>query len=427
MKFSLLGLICLYFFGSISQVSSQSKEPEYRPYKINFVGLKNTKVSFVENVLAINKKQEFSIEGVESDLQLLRNLPGIAYADYSIDSIDNRIVLNYNVEERQTALPIINFGGIRGNVWFSLGGIENNFRGEGETLLAFYQNNNGRHAGQVYFKKPRIIGSDWGYSVSVNKWASDEPVFFGDQTVEYLYNNDGVGGTLIRNFGLNYQIEFGGTYFVESYEKNIVPGIDELPGPDNFSINKALIRLELKQNHLNYNYIYLKGLETLLLYQNVISFGQDNAFNSLQVQLRSFYRPSRLQNIAIRFKLGVSTNNDSPFAPFVADSHFNIRGIGNRIDRGTAQVVLNIESRHTLYHHNQFSSQFVIFSDSGSWRNPGGELVDILSRDQYRQFMGIGFRFNYQKVFGATLRIDYGIDVFDSSQRGFVIGLGQYY
>ncbi len=395
--------------------------------EVNFYGLTKTKPSFLNNILKSKPFQTSSIESIEADLQILKNLPSIANAQYQIDTIENEIIINYKIEERRTALPILNFGGIRNNIWFSVGVIENNFRGQGDLALAYYQNNNGRHSGELYYKKPRLLDSEWGYSVNVRKWASDEPVYFDEGTVEYLYNNNGIGGTLIRNFGLNYKIEFGGTYFVESYAKNEDPFFGESPGPDNFSINKGLAKIEFTQNHLNYNYFYLKGFETLITYHSVFSFGVNDIFNSFQIQNRLFLRPSKKLNLAFRLKLGISTNNDSPFAPFVADSHFNLRGIGNRIDRGTAQAVLNFEGRYTVYHVNHFSIQLVGFADSGTWRNPGGQLGDIFNSDQFRQFIGGGLRINYQKVFGATLRIDYGVDIVDKNQRGFVIGLGQYF
>lgn len=138
-------------------------------------------------------------------------------------------------------------------------------------------------------------------------------------------------------------------------------------------------------------------------------------------------RPKKRINYAARLKLAISTNNDSPFAPFVADSHVNIRGIGNRIDRGTAQAVLNLEMRWTAFHRKYWSSQFVVFSDFGTWRNPGGRIEDLINQDNFREFVGAGLRINYQKVFGATFRIDYGFDVFNPNERGLVIGLGQYF
>ena len=186
-------------------------------------------------------------------------------------------------------------------------------------------------------------------------------------------------------------------------------------------------KLEFQTQHLDYDYFYLKGYKINFRYQNVFGFEFKDWFNSLNIEGKYFIRPKEKLNLAFRMKTAISTNNDSPFAPFVVDSHVNIRGVGNRIDRGTAQIVLNSELRYTVLHDKKWSSQVILFADSGTWRNPGGTLNDLLNPDQFRQFIGGGFRISYNKVFGATLRVDYGVDVFNPEQKGFVIGLGQYF
>jgi hypothetical protein len=47
-------------------------------------------------------------------------------------------------------------------------------------------------------------------------------------------------------------------------------------------------------------------------------------------------------------RLGLSTNNESPFAPFSLDNNINLRGVGNAVDRGTGSIVFNTEYRYTL-------------------------------------------------------------------------------
>jgi len=51
----------------------------------------------------------------------------------------------------------------------------------------------------------------------------------------------------------------------------------------------------------------------------------------------------------------------------------NIRGLGNRIERSTAALILNLEYSQTVFE----SAQFVAFSDTGTWRKAG-------TRDGYR-------------------------------------------
>ena len=150
-------------------------------------------------------------------------------------------------------------------------------------------------------------------------------------------------------------------------------------------------------------------------------------FLSFQFQLSNYVRVGKKANIANQIRIGLASNSDSPFAPFVADSHINIRGIGNRIDRGTAQIIINSEYRQTVLHKKKWAIQVTAFSDMGTWRNPGGELKDLLNPDQFRLFVGGGVRFIYHRIYGAILRIDYGIDQFNPSQRGLVIGLGQFF
>lgn len=424
--FKLIKTLIILFFMMPSLKGQKATQPNHLS-KIEFVGLEKTKETYLKSILQCKTNEPLNLQILETDVQTLKNLSSIADAQYTLDTINQNIRLLFSIDERKTILPIINFGGIKGNIWFALGLMDNNFRGYGDLALAFYQNNNGRHAGQVYFKKPRILNSAWGYSFILNKWASFEPVFFEEGTVEYLYDNNSIGASLLYNFSLHHQVELGGTYFGEKYQKANEQTFDNPPGPDLFSINKFLTRLEYKQNFLNYDYFYIKGFETTLSYQNVYNIPENSWFNSIQFQGKLFLRPYDKLNIALRLVFALSTNNNSPFAPFVADSHVNIRGIGNKIDRGTAQAVINLEGRYTLFRNKYWSSQLAIFSDLGSWRNPGGQLIDIFDSNQFRHFIGGGVRLNYQKIFGATLRVDYGIDIYKSSQRGFVLGFGQYF
>ena len=349
------------------------------------------------------------------------------YADYSLDTIQNKIDLTYKIEEVKTLLPIVKFGGIKNNVWFQLGFVDINWQGKGQFLSAAYQNNDKRHSGNIFYRVPRINGTNWGFSASLNKWSSREPLFFPEGTVNYDYDNNGIGLTAIRHFGIRKNLEIGGTYFVETYNKSSQQFLETTPGPDGFSQPKWLSKVAYTENYVNYHYHYLEGFTWQFLLQDVYNTLDQTWFHSTQLYGRFYKRIGKRGNLASRIRFGLATNMDSPFAPFVADSHVNIRGIGNRIDRGTAQIILNTEYRHTIHETKKVAAQFVAFSDLGTWRNPGGDLKDLFNSNQFRQFMGGGIRLIYQKVFGAVLRIDYGIDVYNKEQRGFVIGLGQYF
>jgi len=419
-------IICCLLIGMISSLFAQKKAEEIID-DLEFEGLKKTQSSFLLPFLQSLPGTPKKEKAIQSDMQMLKNISGIGNATYRVDTTTDDVKLVYKIEEVKTLLPIINFGGIEGNIWFQIGFADINWLGKGQSLSAYYQNNDRRHSGQVFYKIPWYRGKPWGFSASLTKWASREPVFFPEGTVNYDYDNNSIALSVIRHFGYNRNLELGGTYFIEKYTRSEIQFLENPPGPFTFRQPKYLSKLEYNENFLDYHFFYLKGYSWRLTMQNVYNTVDKNWFNTLQFQGRAFKRFGEKGNLAMRLRLAISTNNDTPFAPFVADSHVNLRGVGNRIDRGTAQAIFNTEYRHTIHDSKKWAAQLVAFSDLGTWRDPGGNLEDLLNKDQFRHFIGGGFRIIYQKVFGAILRVDYGFDVFNKNQNGIVIGLGQYF
>lgn len=412
---SLIGLLVCVNTALLSQVISD----------ISFEGLSRTDETYLRGIIICEVGDNYNEVVVEEDVQRLKNIGSIGNAHYTTDVKDQSVKITFEVQEIRTLLPVLNAGGIRNNLWLQLGFADINWSGKGQQLSAVYQNSDSRHSGNIFFKNARVKNSNWGYSASLSSWKSREPLFFDQGTVIYDYDNDGITLTGIRHLDFNQSVEFGGTYFVERYNKVDNPG--EVPAPESLVQPKWLGKFVYTNDQLNYDFFYLKGFRLINNFQSVYNTNDDTWFVSLQITASNYIRTSRKGNFAQRLKLGIATNNDSPFAPFVADSHVNIRGIGNRIDRGTAQIILNNEYRHTLQHKTNWAIQAVGFADLGTWRNPGGTLSDLFDSNQFRWFIGGGFRLIYNKLYGASLRIDYGVDIFDKSQRGFVLGLGQYF
>lgn len=392
---------------------------------IAFEGLKKYKPAFLQRQLDLTAGDTVDISLVESDLQFLKNQGGIIDATYRLDTVGNTVDVVFEVREKLTLLPIFNFGGVQGNVWFQAGMTDINWLGIGHQLAAYYRLNDGRHNGNIYYRAPDIGGSKWGASLSLMRWASTEPLYFGDVVVRYDYDNLAAGLTGIRRLGRNHFIEFGGSYFIEEYKK--VPTDVVLPGPEGLRQPKYLGKLIHNIDRRNFHFFYLFGLDNRISLQSVYNPGDDVWFHIVLNDTRFFHRVGKTGNLAMRLRLGLATNEDSPFAPFVVDSYVNIRGVGNRVDRGTGQAVFNAEYRQTVFDKGQLAGQVVAFSDLGTWRNPGGKLGDFVDSDNFRHFMGLGVRAIYKKAFNAILRLDYGIDIYNAEQRGFVLGIGQYF
>ena len=169
----------------------------------------------------------------------------------------------------------------------------------------------------------------------------------------------------------------------------------------------------------------MDGIYNQLNTEFIHSLDEMRNFVTIFNDLRFFKQIGKRFNWANRLRTGIATNDDSPFAPFVLDSYLNIRGVGNRVDRGTGSVVVNTELRYTLFDKRLLAAQGVGFFDFGSWRKPGGSFNDFTKSENMRAFSGLGFRLIYKRAFDTMLRIDYGYDY--NKNAGLVIGIGQYF
>lgn len=394
---------------------------------ILFHGIEKNKESFLNQFIQSEIDAYPSDSLLLEDVQRLKNISSIGNATYTIDSTNHSLKIIFEIEEVKTFLPIVNFGGVKDNVWFQFGFYDINWQGNGSFLSAIYQNRDSRHGGQIYYRAARIKGTEWGFSATLNKWASLEPLFFQEATVNYNYTNHEAGLTIIKQFGFRHQLEFGGIFFVEKYEKSKHQFIENATGPALLTQPKFLSKIEYTSNFLNYHFFYLKGYYWKTGLQNVYNTYDNSWFHSLQLSGKYFSRIGKKGNLGLRFQMGIATNNNSPFAPFVIDSHVNLRGVGNRIARGTAQLIINSEYRYTWRESKKWAVQTVAFLDIGAWRRPGGNLEEVFDKTQFKQFAGSGLRLIYKKIYGTVLRIDYGINIQNFNQHGIVIGFGQYF
>ena len=422
-------LITLLLFCIPLMAQTQTTEDSPTIKRVRFEGLKKTKESYLRQILDHAGNDVHDLRQIDQNIQHLRNLSNVAFAAYRIDSSLEQTTLIFKIEEARTLFPILNFGGIQGNFWFQVGFTDFNFLGRGMQLSSFYQNNDSRDNFSLFFRIPYIRGSRWGGSLSALRWASIEPLYFDEGEVRYFYDNLSFGITSTYEFQLGHRIEFGGSFFVEDYKKTPEQPLENPPGPDQFQQPKILGKIVHQFTRLNYDFFQLNGFYNTLIMETVYNTLDQDWFFIILNDWHYFRTVGKRSNLAARLRLGISNNDDSPFAPFVLDSNINIRGSGNRIDRGTAQVILNLEYRHTVWDQLQgnFAAQVVAFSDLGTWRNPGGELSDLFDSNNFRHFLGGGVRFIYKRAFDTIIRADYGYDIFNFNQHGFVLGIGQYF
>ena len=409
-------LIILIFFsfrGFGQQVASISIE-----------GLKKTKARYVQQFIETSVGDELAAEQLLLDAQLLTNLEMFNKAEFRVDSIaEDKVAVTFIVDELYTLLPIFSFGGIEENFWIQAGASEVNLGGVGNKLTSYYQYYD-RSSVAAHLTLDRIKQSRWGANINFVKWSTLEPLFFSQGSAEYEYDNWTFGATAVRYFQFRDKLEFGGAFFTEDYTL-VGEGFSDTPRE--VSEDKVLGKILYTIDRVNYHFFYLDGVKNFLNLQTVRSFDQSPDFYIVFNDFHYFNRLMPKGNFGLRFRMGLSSNQESPFAPFVLDSYLNIRGIGNRVDRGTGALILNMEYRHSLLEKERIAIQGVVFSDTGSWRNPGGNLDDFSNPDNFVLFAGGGFRFIHKKIYNAILRVDYGFNLQERQISGFVLGVGQYF
>ena len=330
------------------------------------------------------------------------------------------------MEENFTIIPDLNFWTTTNKRFaYKIGLYDYNFLGKNITFGGFYQYN-GFDSYGINFKAPNLFSRNWGLAINHQNWTSEEPLFFNNQTANYKYNNVSIEALALYQINFKNEINFGINFFTEKYE--YLFGATDASIPQNLNVNKVLFKFVYSYDNLDYFYQYINGFKSVLQTQYVSS-KNDFQENFLIAWNDFFYfrRIGERGNWANRMRFGLSSNQDSPFAPFTLDNNINLRGVGILVDRGTGSIVLNSEYRYSFVDEKNFAVQSNFFVDAGSWRNPGKSLGDFLTEKNIRVFTGVGLRFISKKIYNATFRIDYGIGLTKNSAQGFVFGIGQYF
>ena len=402
---------------------------DYKVADLKIQGNKKLKSSFVKKVSKIRSGVVLDSSIIEDDIKLLKRLPSIAHAYYQVFPAEkpNEYNVFYNIEENFTIIPSANVYTTNDDEFaYRLGLFEFNLLGQNIAVGGFYQKDI-YDSYAINFRAPFLFSRKFGLALNYQDLTTQEPVFFNNTTADYRYNNESIEALLLYQMNFTNRFEFGLNFFTEDYEYK--SGATSPNVPQELVVDKMLYKLIYEYNNLNYNYQYVEGFRSILNFQYVHSRDDETlpdfliGWNDFQY----FQRFGKRGNWASRLRLGLATNNDTPFAPFAVDNNLNIRGVGNLIDRGTAAIVLNTEYRHTLYEKGWFALQGNAFLDAGSWRNPGGDLGDFADTQNLRVYPGIGLRFIHKKIFNAIFRIDYGIGITQDATQGLVFGIGQYF
>ena len=414
-------VILFFFFGALLHAQESFIS------KITIEGNKRTKTSFIKKIVLVKEGSLLDSTQIASDIRRLKLLPGIAHAEFGIETKpDGTSGVTYTIVENFTLIPSLNIYTTNNEeVAYRVGLYEFNALGRNIIFGGFYQQDI-FESYAINFRAPYLFSNSFGLAVNLQNLTTLEPVFFDNTSSNYKYNNKSIEVLGLYEINFNNQIELGINLFNEDYQYQF--GATNPDVPLEVNVNKLLLKGVYEYNKLDYFYQYISGFKSQFIFQYVTSNSailQD--FFIGRNDFLYFKRIRKKGNWANRFQMGFATNDKTPFAPFSVDNNLNIRGVGNTIDRGTATLVLNTEYRHTWIEKNWFVLQSNLFIDTGAWRNPGDEFGDFLNFNQTKFYSGIGLRLIHKKIFNAILRIDYGVGLSSDSAQGIVFGIGQYF
>ncbi|MDO5978151.1 POTRA domain-containing protein [Flavivirga spongiicola] len=413
------------FFTFFALVVSGLSSQEYIVHDLKIQGNKKIKASFIKNISTVKSGSKLDSLVIEQDVLRLKRLPSVAHAYYQVfPSEGNQYNVFYNIEENFTLIPSLNVYTTDDDEFaYRLGLYEFNLLGRNMIFGGFYQKDI-YSSYAVNFRAPYLFSNKLGLAVNHQDLTTQEPVFFEDETANYKYRNKSFEVLGLYEFNFKNRFELGINYFVEDYT---FKG-ENINNKPELNVHKWLVKGIYEYNNLDYYYQYISGFRSQFNFQYVTS--TNNMLPDFFIGWNDFFYFKRIGskgNWASRLRMGLSTNDETPFAPFSVDNNLNVRGVGNTIDRGTGVIVLNTEYRHTLYEKGWFVLQGNAFVDSGTWRNPGGDFGDFSKEDNVKVYPGLGLRFIHKKIYNAIFRIDYGHGVTKNATKGFVFGIGQYF
>lgn len=422
----MIRITCFILF-LVSSLQSYSQ----RITSISFTGLTVTKEDYLRDIISCKEATDYQESYFEDDIFLLRNLNLFFEVEGSAETKDSiSYDLVFHIREANYLYPIISVSGFTDQLKLQIGANHINFLGRAQSFGALYQYYD-RHSFSIFHTAKRHSNQRTGHELALAKYSTVEPLYFsdpiaGDTVSSFNFDNYSFSGGGHYWLGRYTNVGLGAAYMYEDYLQR--DNAFDLYGTKRFNFHKHQLRTHFESNKVENLFERQNGWKARV-YGEWIHTYSDGAPSFLKLQLSAnYYRLlGKRGNFACAARFGTSTNAESPFAPFVLDGFLNVRGIGNRVERGTAEIVLNSEYRHTFLVHKIVTVQSAAVLDFGALRAAGKSFDSFFDDDKPHLFLGAGLRFNLNVLYKTCIRVDYSVNPFDTSQRGFTFGFGQFF
>lgn len=402
---------------------------QVRVDSIAIENLRRTKADYVLQWVRVEPGDSVQLEDILNDVQELKDLNMFFNVTHKMDTINGKSVLCYIIDEARYVYPSFGNVGSSQNINFSVGVTDINFLGRGQhfgVLYRFYD----RHSGKIFHSSPVHRNGKTGHSVVLGSYSSVEPLYFDEGPRDFNFDNYHVSAEGRYWLTRYWNVNIGGMYMYERYQ-NISDSVGffdlNIENGQRFQFHKYQVRGGTQYRRINYHNERREGIMNRVHAEYIQTFGFQQPFVKLTNDLRWYKLVGNRGNIAVRNRMGIATNNEGPFAPFLIDNYENIRGSGNRIARGTAEIIFNFEYHHSIWDHKLFTLQSTVFSDVGTLRAAGFNFRDFVDQTMVYRYAGLGFRIHSKWLYRTIIRFDYSFNLRDLNQGAFVVGFGQYF
>jgi outer membrane protein insertion porin family len=403
-----------------------------RVNSISFTGLTITKEDYLRAIIISKAGGNFSQEQFEDDIFLLRNLNLFFEVEGEVATTDSvGFDLTFRIREARYLYPIISASGFKDQLKLQLGANHINFLGRAQSFGVLYQYYD-RHSISVFHTAKRHSNKKTGHELALSKYSTVEPLYFpspvGDTVSSFNFDNYSVSAGGHYWLGRYVNAGIGAAYMYEDYFQ-LDDAFDLYNGTKRFNFHKHQLRAHVESNKVEHLFERLDGWKARLYGEWINTYTSGGAPSFLKLTLigTHYWLIGERGNLASSVRFGTSTNTESPFAPFVLDGFLNVRGIGNRVERGTAELIVNLEYRYSFWIHKIVTMQGAVFSDYGALRTAGQSFGTFFDGIHPNVFLGGGLRLNLNVLYKTCVRLDYSVNPFDLSQRGFTVGFGHFF
>lgn len=339
----------------------------------------------------------------------------------------------YTMTEKKYFVPIVYTGGLNGRPpKVIVGGSYYNLFGRAVQLTGYYQYFQGSTV-ELNLNAWRLFKGRHGPYIFVKNANTREPLYFLDEAYDYDYKLGGVETGYSYLINPSWQLGGGVLIFREDYRAHT--DVSEVALPNDFRTDKWSAKLFSSYNTLTNYFHHIDGWRIYGGVEYTTNLDRidlmSDQFTRVSLDIRYFEMTGKKDklNLAARLSSGLANFNGSPFAAFVKDDLINIRGVGDRIARGSSEITLNLEARQDIFSKGQLFGQGVLFLDynnilpSDYWARDLGRSFGYYS--DYR--VGLGLRLGTYYFFNSVLRLDAAFDPRTGNFEGLVLGVGQFF